>query len=271
MSLPPIIDAVTARSLENAVLLDTRFYLDGRSGRAAYEQAHIPGALFADLEDWISGPPTAQGGRHPFPTPGAFAAGLGLVGVDESIPVVVYDDAGGLVAGRLVWMLRMLDHPAALLDGGLNAWSTDLEPGWVAPTPVECAVRAWPSERLVNADEVQAELDHGTSVADARGASRYRGETEPVDARAGHIPGAMNLPFTANLDADGLFRSPKELAERFAALSGTPVMYCGSGVSACHNLLALERAGINGARLFVGSWSAWSADPDRPIATGTES
>jgi thiosulfate/3-mercaptopyruvate sulfurtransferase len=270
MSLPPIISADAARSIEGAVFLDVRFYLDGRSGKDAYKTAHLPGAYFADLGDWVSGPPTVAGGRHPFPTPEAFAAGLGSMGVDASTPVVAYDDAGGLVAGRLVWMLRNLGHEAALLDGGLAAFGSDTEAGWISPTPISCAVRPWPTAQLVSADEVQTELDQGTSVADARAASRYRGETESVDARAGHIPGASNLPFSGNLDEHGHFRSSVELLARFESLGAAPIMYCGSGVSACHNLLALERAGIADARLFVGSWSAWSADPERPVATGPE-
>ncbi len=270
VNLPPIITADAAGGIAGAVFLDVRFYLDGRSGKDAYETAHIPGAHFADLGDWVSSPPTTKGGRHPFPTAAAFAAGLGSMGVDASTPVVAYDDAGGLVAGRLVWMLRILGHEAALLDGGLAAFGTDLETGWISPTPVSCTVRPWPTEQLVSADEVQAELNHGTSVADARAANRYRGETEPVDARAGHIPGASHLPFSGNLDEHGYFRSSADLAARFESLSTAPIMYCGSGVSACHNLLALERAGIADARLFVGSWSAWSADPDRPAATGPE-
>ncbi|MFV0525261.1 MAG: sulfurtransferase [Acidimicrobiales bacterium] len=255
-------------------LVDTRAYLDGRDGHEAYRAEHIPGAVWVDLDTVLAGPPSAAGGRHPLPDPQTFADGLAEAGVGFDDLVVAYDDLGGMVAGRLVWMLRLIGAPAALLDGGLAGWPGPRESGEVdlEPAPARPAV-PWPADRIVDAAGVQAHLAAGGVVVDARAADRYRGEHEPIDARAGHIPGAVNLPFADNLDDDGRFRSVDERERRFAPVVGSdpaPVFYCGSGVSACHDLLALESTGLTGARLYVGSWSQWSADPDRPVATGDE-
>lgn len=268
--LPPIIDADWLRaSLADVVVCDVRWYLDGRSGREAYEAGHLPGARFVDLDDILAGPASAEGGRHPLPSPERFARGLGALGVGHEDAVVAYDDTGGMVAGRLVWMLRVLGQEAALLDGGLDAWpgprSTEV------PQP-EAALRRplpWPDDALATADDVARHLAAGGVVLDARAPERYRGESEPIDPRAGHIPGARNAPHGQNL-VGGRFASSDQLHDRFRALGadGDAVVYCGSGVSACHDVLAMEHAGLGRPRLFVGSWSAWSADPERPAATG---
>jgi thiosulfate/3-mercaptopyruvate sulfurtransferase len=260
----------------SVVVADVRWYLDGRSGRAAYEAGHIPGAVFVDLDTDLSGhdqPPTA--GRHPFPTPVAFARAMSRLGVGDDIPVIAYDDSGGGTAGRLVWMLRILGHDAALLDGGLQAWADDLEQGaGRSPAPATFTVRPWPADRFADADDTAAFARADDAIVlDARSLDRYRGATEPIDARAGHIPGAANVPWGVNLEpANGRFRAPADLAAHYAQAGArrgrTIVCYCGSGVSACANLLALERAGIDDARLYVASWSGWSSDPERQVATG---
>lgn len=255
---------------QRVVVADVRWYLDGRSGREAYDAGHIPGAVFVDLDEVLASPATPEHGRHPMPSPEVFARGLSRLGIGPDDAVVAYDDLGGTSAGRLVWMLRILGHPAALLDGGLPAWDGALDTEPAQPQPVTRPVIPWPAEAMVDADTVAAEARAGTVVVDARAADRFRGETEPVDPRAGHVPGAINLPFLANLDDEGRFRRPEELAQRFGAVeaNGQAIMYCGSGVSACHNVLAMERAGLERPRLYVGSWSQWSSDPDRPVATG---
>ncbi len=252
------------------VLCDVRYYLDGRDGMDAYLAGHLPGAVFIDMDGVLASPAGPVVGRHPMPTPEAFAAGLGAAGISPDDTVIVYDDLGGMVAGRLVWMLRILGQHSALLDGGIGAWDGPLVTSPSRPTSVPCAVRPWPEGAMVSADEALALAAGGGVLADSRAVERYRGETEPIDPRAGHIPGAICLPFAANLDADGRFKSPEELRARFAevGVDANAVFYCGSGVSACHNLLAVEAAGLGLPRLYVGSWSGWSSDPDRPAATG---
>jgi thiosulfate/3-mercaptopyruvate sulfurtransferase len=173
------------------------------------------------------------------------------------------------VAGRLVWMLRIIGQPAALLDGGFTSWTGDIETGRGArPIPVSRSVVEWPTDAMASADEVAAAIEAGVVVADGRAGDRYRGEIEPIDAKAGHVPGAISLPFSVNLD-QGRFRPVDELRRRFdeAGIDGDGIVYCGSGVSACNNLLAIEAAGLGRPRLYVGSWSGWSSDPDRPVAT----
>jgi thiosulfate/3-mercaptopyruvate sulfurtransferase len=272
MATPPsvVVDAGWVQAhLDDVVLADVRWYLDGRDGRAAYEAGHVPGALFVDLEDDLSAPDKGgTRGRHPLPSPEAFAEAMARLGIGTADTVVAYDDTGGGTAGRLVWMLHSLGQPAALLDGGLAAWPGTLETGPSVPRlPVFVHARPWPADRLAEADELLT----AACVLDARSLERYRGDTEPVDARAGHVPGARSAPWAGNLDA-GRFLSPAGLRDRFAALGvgdGREVIaYCGSGVSACADLLALEHAGFNPGRLYVPSWSGWSADPARPVATG---
>lgn len=264
--IPPVVDVSWLAEHPDAVVADVRWYLDGRSGRAAYDGGHLPGAVWIDLNSVLAGPPTAEDGRHPLPTPEDFAAGLRAAGVSDHTPVVAYDDAGGMAAGRLVWLLRMLGHDAALLDGGLAAFVGELDLTPADPEPGTFTARAWPAAGLADIDEAAS----GEVVIDARAPERYRGETEPIDARAGHIPGARSAFFAENLAADGCFRSPAELRDRFAALGITDatdlISYCGSGVTACHNLIAAEYAGLGRGRLYPGSWSAYAAT-DRPAAT----
>ena len=255
-----------------AVFADVRWYLDGRSGRAAYEAGHLPGAVFVDLDTALAGPPSPAAGRHPLPAPDDFAAAMAAAGVGDSTVVVAYDDAGGTVAARLVWMLRVLGSDAALLDGGIGAWTGPLETGPGAPRPAATfSARPWPAGALASIDDAS---DPAHVVIDARDPARYRGEVEPVDPRPGHIPGARNVACRSNLDGSGRFLAPAELRRRFQAAgagAGAPVIsYCGSGVTACHNLLALERAGLPGGRLYPGSWSQYSADPARPAALGDQ-
>ena len=273
-----LVDAAwLAAHRDDVVVTDVRFYLDGRSPLDAYTAAHLPGAVYVDLGRDLSGPGAPTDGRHPLPSPERFAAAMGRLGIGDTDTVVAYDDSGGGTAGRLVWMLRATGHAAALLDGGLPAWPGPVESGPPPDRPpAVLTARPWPAASLASADEV-AGLAASSSAAglDARAGDRYRGETEPVDPRAGHIPGAASAPWQENLDpATGRFLPPDVLRARFEALGvrpGQPVVaYCGSGVSACANLVALERAGLTGARLYVASWSGWSADPGRPAATGDD-
>lgn len=273
-STPPIVSAEWLNdhlaSDEAVVLCDIRSYLDGRDGRTAYLDGHLPGAHFVDMGTVLAGPAAPVAGRHPMPTSEAFARGLGALGIADDATVIAYDDLGGMVAGRLVWMLRILGLEAGLLDGGFTAWTGPTETGPVSATPVRRTARPWPTEAMADADQVAAHANGGGLVIDSRAAPRFRGETEPVDARAGHVPNAVNLPFTENLGSDDRFLTVSELAARFgeAGLDEKAIVYCGSGVSACNNLLAIEAAGLGRPRLYVGSWSGWSSDPDRPVATG---
>lgn len=271
--LPVIVDASwLAAHTGDVVVADVRWYLDGRRGRTAYDGGHIPGAVFVDMDTALStkGDPTA--GRHPLPDPAAFAAALATLGVGDDTAVVAYDDAGGGVAGRLVWMLRAQGTPAALLDGGLAAWPGELSTDAPAPTAATRTTRPWPAGWTAEVAEVAAP-GAGTTVLDARAPERYRGEVEPVDPRAGHIPGARNLPLGRLLDpATGRLAEPEVLRERFAAVGVTDaadlVASCGSGVSACLLLVAAEHAGLGRGRLFVPSFSGWSSDPGRAVAIG---
>ena len=262
-------------NLGRVVVADVRWYLDGRSGRAAYEAGHIPGAVFVDLDGDLSAAPSAAGGRHPLPTPEGFASALGAAGIGDGCGVVAYDDASGMVAGRLWWMLHSLGEPVAVLDGGLAAWPGALSTEYPEVSPARFTPRPWPPESFASISEVDAaRRDRGTVVLDARSPERYRGEPNAIDPRLGHVPGAVSAPCAANLAPDGTLRSPDELRQSYAALGvdgdAGVVAYCGSGVSANLDLLALELAGLGGGRLFVGSWSAWGADEDRPVATGPE-
>lgn len=268
--IPPVVDQAWVDSRTGGVVLaDVRWYLDGRSGRAAYDSGHLPGAVFIDLDRVLAAHGSPADGRHPLPGPADFAAGLATAGIGDGDTVVAYDDAGGVIAARLVWMLRAIGHDAALLDGGLTAWAGELETAaGVHPAKTFTPV-PWPADRLADIDDA---TDESFVVIDARDAPRYRGDTEPIDPRPGHIPGAYNLPVRANVDTDGRFLPVAELRRRFADLGvtgdATVVSYCGSGVTACHNLLALEHAGFHAGRLYPGSWSQYSSDPARPAATG---
>lgn len=269
--IPPFVDAGWVRRRRPApVVADVRWYLDGRSGRAAYEAGHLPGAVFVDLDAALSAPPSSAAGRHPLPAPEAFAAALGRAGIGDGDTVVAYDDAGGTVAARLVWMLRALGRPAAVLDGGLGAWTGPLEPGTGSRPAARSTPAPWPPGLLATMDDA---ADPANVVVDARPRARYRGDEEPVDPRAGHIPGARSLPAAEHVDEAGRLLEAGELRRRLAragiARAGTPVVsYCGSGVTACHTLLVLEHLGLGRGRLYPGSWSQWSGDPARPAATG---
>ena len=266
--IDPVVDFATAATMDGVVFADVRYYLDGRRGRDAYDRGHLPGAVFVDVDADLAdhdAPPAH--GRHPLPDPGFFAARMASLGIADQDRVIAYDDSGGVMAARLVWMLRATGHDAALLDGGLAAYPDDLSTDPPRRPPAHFTARPWPAERLASIDDADG---GGFVVLDARQAERFRGETEPIDPRAGHIPGARNVPCRGNVDDDGRFLGREALRERFAAAgvtdAGRVVSYCGSGVTACHNLIAMEHAGLGVGRLFPGSWSAYS-HTDRPAAT----
>lgn len=262
--IPPVVDFAWLEAHPEAVLADVRYYLDGRSAADAYAAGHLAGAVRVDMDEVLAEPASPEAGRHPLPAPEKFAAGLSAVGIGDDSVVVAYDDAGGAMAGRLVWLLRMLGHHAAVLDGGLAAWNGELTRDVPTPEAAAFTPKPWPAEALATIDEAAA----GEFVIDARGPERYRGETEPIDPRAGHIPGAHNYPFVDNLDADGRFLSPERLRARFCDVTDASkvISYCGSGITACHNLLTLEYAGLGRGRLYPGSWSQYS-HTDRVAAT----
>ncbi|MFB8119975.1 sulfurtransferase [Streptomyces sp. NPDC056465] len=253
------------------VFLDIRWQLGGPNGRADYEAGHIPGAVFVDLDSELAGP-AGSGGRHPLPDPEAFGAVMRRAGVGARTPVVVYDGGQGWAAARAWWLLRWAGHSdVRVLDGGLAAWTGELTTD--DPEPAEGDFRPEPGALgLLDADAA-AELARSGLLLDARAAERYRGEVEPLDRVAGHIPGAVSAPTTQNVEEDGRFLPADALAARFTELgagSGTPVgVYCGSGVSGAHEVLALELAGHR-ASLYAGSWSEWSSDESRPVATGPD-
>ncbi|MBI3733224.1 MAG: sulfurtransferase [Chloroflexi bacterium] len=271
------------------VICDCRHRLGvAGAGYQLYRQGHIAGAIFADLDRQLSARPgmTPHGhsGRHPLPEPEAWLKTLGEWGITPATQVAAYDDAGGAYAARLWWMLRSVGHQAvAVLNGSLQAWAAaggSLETSETQPTPAPSPYPA-PAryERLMTIAEVREAMElpgpRRPLLVDARAPNRYRGEGETVDALAGHIPGALNRYYMDNLNPDGAFRAPQELRSGFQPLieragERAVVMYCGSGVSACHNLLALEIAGLPAARLFPNSWSGWSSTPGLPVATGDE-
>jgi thiosulfate/3-mercaptopyruvate sulfurtransferase len=280
MDRTTLIEAGELASLLGApglVVIDCRYDLFAPdAGAAAYARGHIPGAFYAHPDSDLAGPVTAASGRHPLPSVDAFEATLRRWGIGPESQVIAYDDANGATAARLWWMLRWVGHPrAALLNGGWKQWlahggaqSTDV------PAPAAGAVRARADRASwVSTGEVAARVGKpGLLLVDARGADRFAGRSEPIDAVAGHVPGAANHPFTLNLDADGRFLPAAELRTRWQrTLDGRApsdlIAMCGSGVSACHNLLALEVAGFGGGKLYVGSWSEWIRDRAHPIAT----
>lgn len=262
-------------------LLDVRWYADpARRGRDAFVQAHLPGAGFFDLDDDLSAPGGRPGGplgRHPWPPAEQVARVMAVAGVGPETRVVVYDDAAGAIAARAWYVLRAYGHErVAVLDGGLVRWQHEGRPTEAgepeAPPRATFVPRLQPGWVVDKAEVAGAT---GQLLLDARAPERYRGETEPLDPRAGHIPGARNAPYRGNLTDEPapVFRPAEALRSRYVALgaAGTPpVVYCGSGVTACHDLLALELAGLRG-RLYAGSWSEWCADPELPVATGAES
>lgn len=257
---------------------------DHQAGQRAYEAGHIPGALHLDLETQLSGPRTGQTGRHPLPDRAEFAAMMRACGLTSRSEVVVYDACEGMMASRLWWMLRWLGHESvSILDGGWQAWVAaggEQATGVARPSLSEAAAvqslapSRKPSMPVVDARAVLANLDeHRLTILDARAAERFRGDVEPLDPVGGHIPGALNRPFTENLDASGHFKPAAQLRAEFEALLGDRldrgiVHQCGSGVTACHNLFAMELAGFRGSALYPGSWSEWCSDRDRPVAKG---
>jgi thiosulfate/3-mercaptopyruvate sulfurtransferase len=254
------------------VLLDVRYRMGGPPGRPEYEAGHIPGAVYVDLEAELAGPP-GTAGRHPLPDLDVFAAAMRRAGVAADRGVVVYDADKGWSAARAWWLLRWSGHPSVrVLDGGLAAWEGPLETG--SPEPAAGDFVPEPGALpLLTADDAAALARRGV-LLDARAGERYRGETEPIDRVAGHIPGALSAPTMQNVTPEGTFRPAAELSARFTALGATPDaevgVYCGSGVSAAQQVLALEVAGVPAAALYVGSWSEWSGDTARPVATGAE-
>ena len=269
--IPPLVteDWLAGRLADEAVVLcDVRSTMHTPSPHDDYVARHLPGARFVDLDRDLADPPAPVSGRHPLPTPERFAETLGTIGVGRDDFVVAYDVGPGGMAARLVWMLRIIGQDAVLLSGGLATWDGPVESGATPVAPVNRRPVPWPTETRADADEVARHVVAGGLVVDSREAARYRGETEPIDAVAGHVPGAINLPFADNL-VDGAFRPDAELAARFAPLRDDPdaIVYCGSGVTACHNALAAEQAGLPRPRVYVGSWSGWSSDPARPVAT----
>jgi thiosulfate/3-mercaptopyruvate sulfurtransferase len=257
-------------------VVDVRYELADRpAGRRAYAAGHIPGAVFLDLHEDLAGPTGPHGGRHPLPDAATFAATLEAAGIGDQHEVVAVDADSGMFAARLWWMLRQLGHDRArVLDGGLAAYRAaggPLTRELPAHPPAVFTPRPDPSQ-LVDRDDVLARLgEPGRVLVDARAGERYRGELEPIDARAGHIPGAINLPFGGNLSG-GRFLDREALRRRFASLvgAGEVVVYCGSGVTACHDILAMAEAGLPVPRLYAGSWSDWSSYDDAPIATGED-
>lgn len=269
-----------ARHLDDPgfVIVDVRHDLaqPERWGQDAYAQSHIPRAAFAHVDRDLSAPTTGRNGRHPLPTPEAASAVFARLGIDATKQVVAYDQGNGTYASRLWWMLRWLGHEnVAVLDGGFAEWTREDRPvereTQVATPTTFVAGRVRPT---VSAAGIAASLPrHGLVLLDARAAERYRGDVEPLDPVAGHIPGALNRPHSRNVAADGTFRPAGELRADFDAMlhgrsPGDVVHYCGSGVSACHNILAMTIAGYPLTRLYPGSWSEWCADPKRPVARG---
>ena len=262
----------------NWVVIDCRFTLTHtEAGRIAYAHGHLPGARYAHLDEDLSGSKNGVNGRHPLPDTQVFAQKLGAWGVDDQTQVVVYDDSFGAIAVRLWWMLRWLGHDAvALLDGGLPKWQREQLPltpdvPQVIPKSFVPRVR---NDMLADTDAVlNASCTRAALIVDARAEMRFIGEIEPLDPVAGHVPGAKNLPFDDNLALDGTLLPAAELRELYTALldgkSPEQVIHmCGSGVTTCHNLLAMEIAGLKGGKLYAGSWSEWIADPSRPVAKG---
>lgn len=279
--LPPVVDVAWLRQRPGVVLADVRWYSDGRDPVAEYAAGHLPGAVRVDLERWLSGPASQEEGRHPLPNPGVFAEGMRQAGIGDAT-VVGYDDAGGVIAARLVWMLRVLGRPAALLDGGLQAWDGPLAQGQEHRPRAVFTALPWPADLLASVEEVEAltvatQQRGGSARAvllDARPRERYAGQPDALDPRAGHIPGARSLPCRQNLDSNGrLLQAPllRDRLETVGARAGGPpvISSCGSGVTACHTLLVLEHAGLSGGRLYPGSWSQWSRSA-RPAVTGDD-
>jgi thiosulfate/3-mercaptopyruvate sulfurtransferase len=273
----PLVDgAWLERNLRRVRIADVRWYRGEPSGREAHRAGHIPGAVWVDADRDLAGPATPEGGRHPLPAPERFAAAMAALGIGDRDAVVAYDDASGSIAARLWWMLRAVGVEAAVLDGGLQAWRGPLETGAPDPAPATFAPRRWPARSIVDTAAIeQLRRDPDALVLDARAAARFTGEIVEIDPRGGHIPGARSAPWSDNVEpASGRLHDATELRRRYEAKgagdAATVVTYCGSGITACHDLLALAVAGFEDGVLYPGSWSAWSADPERPAALGDE-
>ncbi|WP_068925416.1 sulfurtransferase [Planobispora rosea] len=270
--MSPLITPADLAALDGAAVLDVRWRLGGPPGAESYREGHIPGAVFCDMNADLAAPPGPEG-RHPLPEAGRFQEAMRRLGVCGSRPVVVYDEADSTAAARAWWTLRYFGHPdVRVLDGGLRAWSAEGRPlATDTPDPAPGDFTARPGGMPVLDAGAAAKLAYDGLLLDARAAERYRGEVEPIDPVAGHIPGAVSAPTGENVDPSGRFHLPEFLRERFNTLGAVPGVdvgtYCGSGVTAAHQVLALEVAGIPAA-LYVGSWSNWVADPSRPVATG---
>lgn len=298
-SLPPFLTYSDVVALPGRVVLaDARWHADGGDQRAVYERGHVPGAVFVDLDRVASGPPTPRGGGHPLPEPARFAEDMAALGIGDADTVIAYDDAGGVIAARLVWMLRVTGHRAAVLDGGIAAYPGELVAGAEAggEAGAEAGVgagagvgsgsgsaaaggpaslgggfsaRPWPQSALVGIDEL---ADPGVLLVDARHRERFEGAPDPLDPHPGHIPGAVSVPCRANLDPVGRLLPAERIRANFAAGgvhdAGELVSYCGSGVTACHNLLTAELVGLGLGRLFVGGWSAYCRDTTLPAESG---
>jgi thiosulfate/3-mercaptopyruvate sulfurtransferase len=291
MAFRTLIDTATlAARLDDLrlAIVDCRFRLEDTSwGEGQYREGHVPGAVYADLDRDLSGVKNGRNGRHPLPDPATLATTFGRLGIGPDVQVVAYDQDTGAWASRLWWLLRWMGHEdVAVLDGGLARWQAE-------GRPIATTERAVTPRTFVARPQARAVADAGTvtgaltalsgadtargraRLLDARAPERYRGDVEPVDRVAGHIPGATNHFFKDNLDATGRFLPAETLRARFdrelqGATGEEVIVYCGSGVTACHNLLAMEHAGIHGARLYPGSWSEWSSDSERPVAKGDE-
>jgi thiosulfate/3-mercaptopyruvate sulfurtransferase len=282
MHFTTTIDVASLKSLignPGVAILDCRFDLAAPgAGRQAYLREHIRGARYADLNRDLSGPVTSSSGRHPLPAPDLIAARLGELGVGDSSQVIAYDEANGAFAARAWWLLRWLGHAkVAVLDGGSRAWIAAggaLDSGEPQGGAVQRFTPRIDHEAVLSTVElIEALKDQRRLLVDARAEERFTGAVEPLDPVAGHVPGAINHPFADNLSGDGRFLPPDELERRWLARlagaePGKVIAMCGSGVTACHNLLALELAGLNGAKLYAGSWSEWIRDPKRPVTRG---
>jgi thiosulfate/3-mercaptopyruvate sulfurtransferase len=263
---------------QNQVIIDCRFLLnDPSAGRQKYDESHIPGALYLDLEKDLSGVLSAHGGRHPLPSIEQFATKLSQLGIDDSIHVVAYDDQGGAMASRLWWLLRYMGHSSvSIMDEGFSKWNKDGYPVTSLPAPVQIPKKFTSNlqeHMLADVNDVKQALnDPSILLVDSRESQRYAGHQEPIDPIAGHIPGAVNYEWKENLDKDGKWLSNEQLITRFQDIDSHQdiIVYCGSGVTACPNIAALSEAGFARVRLYAGSWSDWISYPDNPIATVKE-
>lgn len=264
---------------ENCLVVDCRFSLaDPGAGHKAYLVSHIPGAVYAHLDDDLSSPITSDSGRHPLPDSDSFATFLGKIGWQPGVILVVYDNVGGAIAARLWWLMKYFGHDgSAMLDGGFAAWQAagyQFESGVVNVTPMPVVEFTLRKELVVSTPELVRELEGDRIVlADARDRKRFEGQHEPIDRVAGHIPGSVNYPYSLNLTSSGVFKPVEDIRKGLHTLTENPqsrtlVHMCGSGVTACHNIFAAELAGLDESRLYVGSWSEWIQDASRPIQPG---